>query len=60
MVGRSVAQKSGPGCRFVLLLGSFLALLGLLGLIIGVFFTLPLFFGAVLYAYEDLCRPPAA
>lgn len=59
-VSRRVVTRQWLRVFLVLLLGSFLALLGLLGLIIGVFFTLPLFFGAVLYAYEDLCWPPAA
>jgi hypothetical protein len=39
---------------FVLLFGVIIASLGLIGLIIGIFFTMPLLFGAVLYAYEDL------
>jgi hypothetical protein len=37
------------------LLGGLLAMLGLIGLFVGVFLTLPLAFGALLYAYEDLC-----
>jgi hypothetical protein len=44
----------------LLLTGWILAMLGIIGLIIGVFFTLPLMFGAMLMAYEDLCRPPVA
>jgi uncharacterized membrane protein len=34
-------------------------MLGLIGLLIGVFVTLPILIGAVVYAYEDLCNPPA-
>lgn len=46
---------------FVLLICSgILVLLGLFGFIIGILFTLPLGLGSMLYAYEDLCRPPAA
>lgn len=44
---------------FTLLLGSILTMLGLIGLFIGVLFTLPLMIGALLYAYESLCNPPA-
>ena len=43
----------------LVLLGIIIALLGLIGLFIGFFVTLPIFIGAVAYAYEDLCRPPA-
>lgn len=42
----------------LLLLGALIALLGLVGLLIGFFVTLPIFIVAVAYAYEDLCRPP--
>ena len=42
----------------VVLVGAILAVLGLLGLIIGVFFTLPLVFCAVACAYEAICNPP--
>ncbi len=42
----------------LLILGALLALLGLIGLIIGVFVTLPICIGAVAYAYEALCNPP--
>lgn len=44
----------------VVVLGAILAMLGLFGLFVGVFITLPLAFGALLYAYEDLCNPPGA
>ena len=46
--------------RWLLIFGGILAMLGLIGLIIGVVFTIPLAVGALLYAYEDLCNPPAA
>jgi len=42
----------------LLILGGIIALLGLLGFIIGVFITVPIFVGALVYAYEDLCNPP--
>jgi hypothetical protein len=40
------------------LLGGIVAMLGLVGFLIGVFFTLPLVFGTLLYAYEDLFNAP--
>ena len=42
----------------LILLGSIIAMLGLVGLGIGVFVTLPIYYGALVYAYEDLCNPP--
>jgi uncharacterized membrane protein len=42
----------------LLIVGGIIAVLGLLGFIIGVFVTLPIFIGALVYAYEDLCNPP--
>lgn len=57
-VSRRVITKQWFRMFFTLLLAGILALLGLVGLIIGVVFTLPLAVGAVLYAYEDLCNPP--
>lgn len=59
-VSRRVVTKQWFRVFFLMLLGSIVAMLGLVGLIIGVFFTLPIFFAAVLNAYEDLCNPPAA
>jgi hypothetical protein len=35
-------------------IGILLTILGVLACCIGVFFTLPVFFGAIAYAYEDL------
>ena len=43
---------------FVMFFGTILTALGLIGLIIGIFFTLPLIIGAVVWAYENLCNPP--
>ncbi|MCX6945318.1 MAG: GYF domain-containing protein [Opitutales bacterium] len=40
------------------ILGGIIAVLGVLGLVIGFFVTLPIFIGALVYAYEDLCNPP--
>ncbi|MSU46594.1 MAG: hypothetical protein EXS42_05595 [Lacunisphaera sp.] len=59
-VSRRVVTRQWFRVFFVMLLGVILAMLGLIGLFIGVFFTIPLMFGAVLYAYEDLFNPPAA
>lgn len=53
-VSRRLVTKQWFRVFFVMILSSIVAMLGLLGLIIGVIFTLPLLFGAVLYAYEDL------
>jgi uncharacterized membrane protein len=41
------------------LFGGILSLLGVFALLIGVLFTLPLMYGSVMCAYEDLCNPPA-
>ena len=57
-VSRRVVAKQWFRVFFVVFLGAILTLLGLIGLFIGVLFTLPLMIGAVLYAYQDLCRPP--
>ena len=59
-VGRRVVTRQWFRVFFTLLLGGILAMLGLIGLVVGVFFTIPLMFGALLYAYEDLFNPPAA
>ena len=58
-VSRRVVTKQWFRVFFVSLLGGILTMLGLIGLIIGVLFTLPLMFGALLYAYESLCNPPS-
>jgi hypothetical protein len=58
-VSRRVVTKQWFRVFFTALLGGILAMLGLIGLIIGVIFTLPLAVGAIMYAYEDLCNPPA-
>lgn len=43
----------------LILLGALIACLGVIGLFIGVFVTIPILVGAIAYAYEDLCNPPA-
>jgi len=58
-VSRRVITKQWFRVFITMICGGILAMLGLIGLIIGVFFTLPLAVGALLYAYEDLCNPPA-
>jgi hypothetical protein len=57
-VSRRVVSRQWFRVFFVMLLGGILAMLGILGLFVGIFFTLPLMFGTMLYAYEDLCNPP--
>lgn len=42
----------------LVLLGAIVCALGLVGLIIGIFITIPIYMGAMIYAYEDLCNPP--
>jgi uncharacterized membrane protein len=59
-VSRRVVTRQWFRVFFTLLLGGILAMLGLIGLIVGIFFTIPLMFGAVLCAYEDLFNPPPA
>ena len=59
-VSRRVITKQWFRVFFTMLLGGILAMFGLIGLIIGIVFTLPLAVGALLYAYEDLCNPPTA
>jgi hypothetical protein len=43
----------------LVILGAIIAALGLIGLFIGFFVTLPILIGAIAYAFEDLCNPPA-
>jgi len=45
---------------FVMFLGGLLSMLGVLGLVIGVFLTIPLAVGAILYAYEEMFNPPSS
>jgi len=59
-VSRRVATKYWFRVFFLVLLGGILSSLGLIALLIGVIFTLPLAFGAIICAYEDLFNPPAA
>ncbi len=40
------------------ILGGIIAVLGLIGLIVGVFITSAISITAMVYAYEDLCNPP--
>ncbi|MBS0662885.1 MAG: DUF4339 domain-containing protein [Verrucomicrobia bacterium] len=42
----------------LVLLGAIIAALGVIGLIIGIFVTIPICVGAMVYAYEHLCNPP--
>lgn len=58
-VSRRVVSHQWFRVFFVMFLGGILTALGVIGLIIGVIFTLPLMFGAIIYAYEGICNPPA-
>jgi len=58
-VSRRVITRRWFSMFFLMICAGILVMLGLLGLGIGVIFTMPLGFGALLYAYEDLCRPVA-
>jgi hypothetical protein len=57
-VSRRVVARQWFRVFVVVLVGAILAMLGIIGLIIGVIFTLPLMFGTVICAYERLCNPP--
>ena len=57
-VSRRVVSKQWFRVFFVMFLAGIIALLGLIGLFVGVFFTLPIVFAATVCAYESLCRPP--
>ncbi len=59
-VSRRVISRCWFRVFFTMFLAGILAALGVIGLIIGIFFTLPLAVGAVVCAYEDLCNPPPA
>jgi hypothetical protein len=59
-VSRRVVSKQWFRVFFTILCGGILAALGLVGLIIGIIFTMPLAFGAIVCAYEHLCNPPDA
>lgn len=54
---RRVITRRWFSLFFLLICAGILGMLGVIGLGIGVVFTIPLFFGAILYAYDDLCRP---
>jgi hypothetical protein len=56
-VSRRVISRRWFSVFFLLICAGILGMLGIIGLGIGVIFTIPLFFGAILYAYDDLCRP---
>jgi uncharacterized membrane protein len=58
-VSRRVVSRRWFSMFFLLICAGILGMLGIIGLGVGVIFTIPLAFGAILYAYEDLCRPAA-
>lgn len=45
---------------FVMFLGSLLSMIGVIGLFVGVFLTIPLGIGAMLYAYEEMFNPTSS
>ncbi|MEO6004206.1 MAG: GYF domain-containing protein [Opitutus sp.] len=57
-VSRRVVTKQWFRVFIAGLLGGIAAMLGFIGFFIGILFTIPLAFGTILYAYEDLCNPP--
>jgi len=57
-VSRRVVGRQWFRVFFTMLFGGILSMLGVVGLFIGVFFTLPLAFAAVMCAYEQICNPP--
>lgn len=59
-VSRRVVSHQWFRVFLVILLGGIIAALGIIGLIIGIVFTLPLAFASVVCAYESLCNPPRA
>jgi hypothetical protein len=56
-VSRRVVSRRWFSLFFLMICAGIIGLLGLIGLGIGVIFTLPLAFGTLMYAYDDLCRP---
>jgi uncharacterized membrane protein len=59
-VSRRVVSAQWFRMFFLMILGCIVMMLGVLALIVGVFFAIPIAIGAMLFAYEDLCSPPAA
>ena len=57
-VSRRVVTRQWFRVFITVFFGAILAMLGLIGLIIGVIFTIPLMIGATLFAYEDLFNQP--
>ena len=57
-VSRRVVARQWFRVFVVVLVGAILAMLGIIGLFIGIIFTLPLMFGTLICAYERLCNPP--
>lgn len=60
MVSLRVVSHQWFRVFFLSLLAGILVMLGLIGLLVGIFLTMPLLFGALLYAYEDICNPKGA
>jgi hypothetical protein len=58
-VSRRVVTSQWWSVLGLWLLAGLVALLGVIGLIIGIFFTIPILHAAAICAYEDLFNPPA-
>lgn len=57
-VSRRIVTRQWFRTWAVLVLGGLVGALGVIGLFVGIFFTLPITFGALVAAYEDLFNPP--
>jgi len=57
-VSRRVITHQWFRVFLAMLCGGILAMLGIIGLFIGVLLTLPLMIGTIICAYEHLCHPP--
>lgn len=58
-VSRRVISRQWFQVFFTLFFGVILGMLGLIGLIIGIVFTIPLAIGAMVCAYEETCNSPS-
>lgn len=59
-VSRRVITHQWWRMLLLVIVAGILGWIGVIALGIGIFITLPIFFGALVYAYTDLCPPPAA
>src|SRR5436190_18031884 len=59
-LSRRVVTKHWWECFGLLLLAGLVGLLGLLGCLVGIFFTMPIAVGAIVYAYLDIFQSQPA